>query len=38
MDQRGETPDRKKKKKKKHNRGIDVFVVFVFRTIAWNVK
>jgi hypothetical protein len=36
MDQRGKTPDRQKEKNPTW--GMDVCVVFVERTIAWNVK
>jgi hypothetical protein len=35
MDQRGKTPDRKKKIP---TGGMDVCVVFVVRTVIWNVK
>jgi hypothetical protein len=35
MDQRGKTPD---KKKYNPTRGMDVCVVFVVRTVIWNVK
>jgi hypothetical protein len=35
MDQRGKTPDRKKKNP---TGGMDVCVVFVERTVIWNVK
>jgi hypothetical protein len=34
MDQREKTPNRKKKP----TGGMDVCVVFVVRTVAWNVK
>jgi hypothetical protein len=34
MDQRGKTPD----KKKNPTGGMDVCVVFVVRTVVWNVK
>jgi hypothetical protein len=36
MDQSGKTPG--KNKKKNPTRGMDVCVVFVERTIIWNVK
>jgi hypothetical protein len=36
MDQRGKTPDRQKEKNPAG--GMDVCVVFVVRTVAWNVK
>jgi hypothetical protein len=36
MDQRGKPPDRQKKKYPPG--GMDVCVVFVERTVAWNVK
>jgi hypothetical protein len=35
MDQRGKTPD---KQKKNPTGGMDVCVVFVVRTVVWNVK
>jgi hypothetical protein len=34
MDQRGKTPDRQKKP----TGGMDVCVVFVVKTVVWNVK
>jgi hypothetical protein len=39
MDQRGKTPGIQKKKKRKNpTGGMDVCVVFVVRTVIWNVK
>jgi hypothetical protein len=35
MDQRGKTPDRQKKNP---TWGMDVCVVFVVRTVVWNIK
>jgi hypothetical protein len=35
---KGKTPDRQKKKKSNRTGGMDVCVVFVVRTVAWNVK
>jgi hypothetical protein len=36
MDERGKTPDRQKNKNS--TGGMDIYVVFVVRTVVWNVK
>jgi hypothetical protein len=38
MDQRGKNPGQVKIKKKNPTGGMDVYVVFVVRTVVWNVK
>jgi hypothetical protein len=39
MDQRGKTPDRQREKKRKNpTGGMDVCIVFVVKTVIWNVS